>query len=78
MTEVIVYSTNFCPWCVKAKDFLKQNGIKYIEKNVEENDKFAEELFAKSGGGAVPVLDINGTIIVGFSVPKIKAALGMK
>ena len=75
--NVIVYSTNSCPWCVKAKDFLKQNNVKYEERNAQENPKYAEELFEKSGGGSVPVLDINGTIIIGFNPKKIKDTLGI-
>lgn len=76
--NVIVYSTTVCPWCVKVKDFLKQNGIRYEERNAQENPTYAEELSQKSGGYAVPVIDIDGTIIIGFNVPKLKATLGLK
>ena len=75
MAKVIVYSTTVCPWCVKVKDFLKQNGIEYEERNAQENPEFASEVLQKSGGMAVPVTDIDGTIIVGFNVKKLKEAL---
>ena len=78
MAKVIVYSTNSCPWCVKAKDFLKENKIDYIEHNVAEDAKALEDMEEKSGQRGVPVLDINGTIIVGFDRDAIKAALKMK
>ena len=78
MTKVIVYSTNSCPWCVKAKDFLKENKIDYIEHNVAEDAKALEDMEEKSGQRGVPVLDINGTIIVGFDRDAIKAALKLK
>lgn len=78
MTKVIVYSTNSCPWCVKAKDFLKENKIDYVEHNVAEDAKALEDMEEKSGQRGVPVLDINGTIIVGFDRDAIKAALKMK
>jgi len=76
--KVIVYSTTVCPWCVKVKDFLKQNNIEFEERNAQENPVYAEELEKKSGGYAVPVMDIEGTIIIGFNVPKLKATLGIK
>ncbi len=75
MSKVIVYSTTVCPWCVKVKEFLKQNKIEYEERNAQENPEYAHEVMAKSGGMAVPVTDIDGTIIVGFNVKKLKEAL---
>jgi glutaredoxin-like YruB-family protein len=75
MAKVIVYSTTVCPWCVKVKEFLTQNGIKYEERNAQENPDYASEVMQKSGGMAVPVTDIDGTIIVGFNVKKLKEAL---
>ncbi|MBI5003195.1 glutathione S-transferase N-terminal domain-containing protein [Candidatus Woesearchaeota archaeon] len=78
MVKVIVYSTNSCPWCVKVKDFLKENKIDYIEHNVAEDAKALQNMEEKSGQRGVPVLDINGTIIVGFDRDAIKAALKLK
>ncbi len=75
---VIVYSTTVCPWCVRVKEFLKQNNVIFEERNAQENPAFAEELVKKSGGYAVPVTDIDGTIIIGFNMPKLKAALGLR
>ena len=73
--NVIVYSTSVCPWCVKVKDFLKQNNVKFEERNAQENPTYAQELAQKSGGYAVPVTDIDGTIIVGFNVKRLKEVL---
>ncbi len=78
MAKVIVYSTNSCPWCVKAKEFLKENKIDYVEHNVAEDAKALQDMEEKSGQRGVPVLDINGTIIVGFDRDAIKAALKLK
>lgn len=75
MIKPIVYSTNNCPWCVKAKEFFTQNKIDFEERNAQLNPNYAEELLNKSGGYAVPVIDINGTIIIGFNVKKLKEAL---
>jgi glutaredoxin-like YruB-family protein len=75
MPDVIVYTKNDCPWCVKVEDFLKQNGVKFEERNAQGNPAFAQEVFSKSGGYGVPVTDIDGTIIIGFNVKKLKEAL---
>ncbi len=73
--SIIVYSTTYCPWCVKVKDFLKQNGLQYEERNAQENPEYVQEVMKKSGGVAVPVTDVDGTIIIGFNVKKLKEAL---
>lgn len=75
MIKPIVYSTNNCPWCVKVKEFFTQNKIDFEERNAQLNPKYAEELLNKSGGYSVPVIDIDGTIIIGFNVKKLKEAL---
>ena len=75
MAKVTVYSTPSCPWCHKAKDFLKENKIKFEDKNVADDDAARNEMVEKSGQMGVPVLDINGTVIVGFDQEGIKKAL---
>lgn len=73
-----VYSTNSCPWCVKAKDFLKQHKIEFEDLNVAEDEKARAEMINSSGQMAVPVIDINGEIVVGFDKEKIKSLLKIK
>ena len=75
MAKVTVYSTTTCPWCVKAKEFLKQNKIKFEDKDVSADDKARNEMIKKTGQMGVPVIDINGEIIIGFDVERIKEAL---
>jgi glutaredoxin 3 len=75
---VKVYSTTMCPYCVMAKDFLKKNKVKFEDINVETNEDAASEMIEKSGQTGVPVLDIDGTVIIGFDVEKIKKALKLK
>ena len=75
MAKVTGYSTPSCPWCHKAKDFLKENKIKFEDKNVADDDAARNEMVEKSGQMGVPVLDINGTVIVGFDQESIKKAL---
>lgn len=75
MAKVKVYSTPTCPWCIKAKEFLKEHKIEFEEFDVSSDEKAKNELIEKSGQMGVPVLDINGEMIVGFDVEKIKSAL---
>lgn len=76
-TKPIIYSTNWCGFCKMAKQYLDQKDIAYEDKNVEEDKAAYEELMGKIGGNfrGVPVIDINGEIILGFDRPKIDAAL---
>lgn len=74
-TNVTIYSADWCAFCHAAKQYLDKLGIKYTEKNVEEDPAFAQEAVEKSSQMGIPVLDIDGTIIVGFDRPKIEATL---
>ncbi|MBI2146188.1 glutathione S-transferase N-terminal domain-containing protein, partial [Candidatus Woesearchaeota archaeon] len=62
---ILIYTTPTCPWCRKTKEFLKSKKLKYTEKNVASNQKTQQEMLKKSGQMGVPVLDINGKIIIG-------------
>ena len=73
--KVIVYSTPTCPYCHTAKDFLKENNIPYKDIDVSKDHKAAEDMVEKSGQMGVPVIDINGQIIIGFDKEAIKKAL---
>jgi len=75
---VIIYTTTHCPYCHMAKEFFKKNNVKYKEINVEEDEKAAEEMIEKSGQMGVPVIDIDGQIIVGFNKTAIEKALKLK
>lgn len=72
---ITVYSTTFCPYCKMAKEYLTQKGVEFKEVNVQEDDEAAAEMIRKSGQMGVPVLDMNGTIIIGFDRPAIDRAL---
>ena len=75
MTKITVYSTPTCPWCAKAKDYLKKKKIEFRDVDITEEDKDREEMIDKSGQMGVPVIDIDGTIIVGFNPKEIEKAL---
>lgn len=75
MAKVIVYTKDDCPWCVKVEDFLRANNVGFEERNAQASAEFAKEVQEKSGGFAVPVTDIDGTIIIGFNPKRLKEAL---
>ncbi|ASW43522.1 glutaredoxin family protein [Clostridium isatidis] len=77
MNNIKVYTTSTCPWCVKAKNYLKSNGISFEEVNVGLDQDAAREMVQKSGQMGVPVLDINGNIVVGFDKKRIDGILGL-
>ena len=76
--KVKIYSTPTCPYCIKTKKFLKDNNIDFKDIDVSSDQSKAQEMIQKSGQMGVPILDINGEIIVGFDQGKIKQALGLK
>ena len=69
-----IYSTSWCPSCVKAKRFFDMKGWDYTEINVADKHEDREEVFKVSGQRTVPVIDIDGEIIVGFDKNKIELA----
>jgi glutaredoxin-like YruB-family protein len=73
--NIIIYSTPTCPWCKLAKNFFKEKGVEYKDIDVSTDEKAAEEMVHKSGQYGVPVIDIDGQIIIGFDQEAIEKAL---
>ena len=73
--KVTVYSTPTCPYCIRAKQFLKDNNVEFENIDVSTDKTKAYEMIQKSGQMSVPVLDIEGELIVGFDEERIKKAL---
>ena len=71
MPSVKIYSTPSCPWCKRAKEFLKENKISFKDIDVADNEKASKEM-------GVPVIDIDGKIIVGFDEAKLRGLLNLK
>ncbi len=76
MAIIKIYSTPTCPYCTKAKEFLKEKGIKFEDIDVSSNQDAAKEMIEKSGQMGVPVIDIDGKILVGFDQNAIENELG--
>jgi glutaredoxin-like YruB-family protein len=72
--KVTIYSTPTCPWCKRTKDFLTEHKIPFEDINVAADKKAAEEMIKKSKQMGVPVIDIDGQIIVGFDKPVLERA----
>jgi glutaredoxin 3 len=73
---VKVYSTPSCPWCTVAKNYLKSRNIPFEDVDVSKNREAAVEMVQKSGQRGVPVIDIDGRIIVGFDQGAIDSLIG--
>jgi glutaredoxin 3 len=66
-----IYSTPACPYCRTLEEFLKEKGVDFEDIDVSKDEKLVEELVKKSGQMGVPVLDIDGEVIVGFDREKV-------
>ncbi len=78
---IIIYGAEWCGACHDAARFLRSKGIPYVEKDVEKDPVAAREMqqkLAKNGlrAGSIPVIDVRGKVMVGFSAPEIESALG--
>jgi glutaredoxin len=78
---VIIYGAEWCGACHEAARYLRSKGIAYVEKDVEKDPSAAREMqqkLAKNGlrSGSIPVIDVRGKVMVGFSAPEIEGALG--
>lgn len=76
--KVKIFSTPACPWCVRAKQYLEEHNIEFEYIDVMENREAAKEMVEKSGQTGVPVLEIDGHIVVGFDKERIDELLGIK
>lgn len=72
---ITLYTTPSCSFCRKAKDFFRKNQVRFTEYNIARDQRRADEMVRKSGQMGVPVIDINGKIIVGFNQPEVERAL---
>ncbi|UZE92881.1 MAG: glutaredoxin family protein [Candidatus Nealsonbacteria bacterium] len=78
MTKVRVFSTPVCPFCITLKEFLKQHNVEFEEIDVAKDEKGREEMITKSGQMGVPVIEIDGEIVVGFNKEKITELLNIE
>lgn len=73
--SIKVYSTPTCPWCKVTKDYLKSKNFAFEDLDVSNNREAAMEMIKKTGQRGVPVIDINGKIVIGFDQATIDKLL---
>ncbi len=73
--KVVIYSTPTCPYCKGAKDYLSRKGVPYVDYNVAGNKDKAKEMIQKSGQMSVPVISIDGQVVVGFNQAQLDSLL---
>jgi len=76
--NIKIYTTPTCAYCFALKRFLQENNIIFQEIDVASNDKAREEMLKKTNQLEVPVIEIDGEIVVGFNKEKIKELLNIK
>jgi glutaredoxin len=73
---VIMYMTSWCPYCVKAREYLRSLDVNLIEYNIERDKSKRDEMLSKSGGSTgVPLIDVEGIIIRGYNPSALRAAI---
>lgn len=77
--QVVMYMTDWCPYCKKAGKYIRSLGVHLTEYNIEKDQNRKNEMKSLSGGsGMVPLIDIEGVIIRGYVPEEIKAAVEKK
>jgi len=75
---VKIYTTPTCPYCKLAKEFMAQHNVEFEEVDVSRDEHALHEMVAKSGQLGVPVIDVDGKIMIGFNRSKLTELLGLK
>ncbi len=75
---VKVYTTPTCVYCITVKNFLKEKNVEFKEVDVSQDKEAADEMIKKTGQMGVPVIEIDGQMIIGFDRDKIIKALGIE
>jgi glutaredoxin 3 len=77
MKKVTIYTTPTCKFCHMAKEFFKEHNVAYEEKDVMTDAQARQAAVEKSGQMGVPVIDVDGEIVVGFDQEKLTQLLGI-
>lgn len=76
--KITIYSTPTCTYCKMAKDFLSEHSIPFEEINVAADVAKRKEMIEKSGQMGVPVIDVDGDVMVGYDQSTLAAKVGIK
>lgn len=72
---VVVYTTSWCGWCRKTIAWLNEQGVAFENRDIERNPAWRDELIEKTGGTSIPVVEIDGELIRGFSPDRMAELL---
>jgi len=78
MANITIYTTPTCVYCRAAKEFFQEHNVQYEEKDVVQDEQAREDMIQKSGQLGVPVIDIDGEIVIGFDKKRLSELLGIK
>ncbi len=73
--DVVIYTTDWCPVCKRAKAWMQARGIPYEERDVERSREYGRAMHAINPRGSVPTFDVGGEVLVGFSEGRLLAAM---
>lgn len=77
--QVVMYMTDWCPYCKKARKYIRSLGVHLTEYNIEKDQNRKNEMKSLSGGSSmVPLIDVEGVIIRGYVPEEIEAAVEKK
>lgn len=77
MAKVIIYTSPTCGFCRLAKEYFRENEVEFEEKDVASDQQARQEAVEKSGQMGVPIIDIDGEIVIGFDQPKLDQLLNI-
>lgn len=72
---ITIYSSPTCGYCHQAKEYFKEKGFDFTEKDITTDEEALRFVVEKVGQAVTPIITINDTIIVGFDRPKIDDSL---
>lgn len=75
MHTVKIYSTPTCPWCIRAKEYLNSKGINFENIDVSSDEKGLQEMIDVSGQMGVPVIVVDGEVVIGFDKARLEELL---
>lgn len=76
--RVVVFSTSNCPWCGRAKRYLRERGVRFKDIDVSKDSLAARDMIRKTGQLGVPVVLIGNRPVVGFNKPVIDKLLDLR
>jgi len=77
MAQVKVFSTPTCPYCIRAKEYLKEKSIAFENVDVSKDQTGLKEMMRLTGQMGVPVIVVDNDVIVGFDKERLSAKLGL-